>query len=67
MIVVPKLQFENTRKAAKHFSSPKEVNNIKPAAMTPVRERMGLAGGYMSMQSTPTNRFLNNSHTRNRH
>ena len=53
MIVVPKLQYESTRKAAKSFSSPKEINNIKPAAMTPMRERMpgmGMAG-YMSMQS----------------
>ena len=49
MIVVPKLQFESTRRAAKEFSSPKEINNIKPAALTPMRERMGLAG-YMSMQ-----------------
>ena len=49
MIVVPKLQFESTRRAAKEFSSPKEINNIKPAAaMTPMRERIGLTG-YMSM------------------
>ena len=65
MIVVPKLQFESTRRAAKEFSSPKEINNIEPAALTPMRERMGLAG-YMSMQSgSPANRFMSN--TRNRH
>ena len=66
MIVVPKLQFESTRRAAKEFSSPKEINNIKPAAaMTPMRERIGLAG-YMSMQSgSSSNRFMSN--TRNRH